>query len=65
MVQQGARMTVCTQAAVHLYVEANPSPLLKGSLVLRAVLKHWLYILETLTYNLLCFGKVGMLNLDA
>jgi len=57
-------MTVCTQAAVHLYRDARSSPLLKGSSVLRSVLKDLLYILETLTYSLLCFGKVGMLNLD-
>lgn len=64
MVQQGAWVTVRTQAAVHLYVDANSAPLVKGSLVLGSVWKDLLYILETLTYKLLCFGRVDTLNLD-
>lgn len=61
--QQGARMSVCAQVAVPLYEDVNSS-LLKGSSVLRTVLKDLLYILEHLAYNFLCFGKVDTLNLD-
>lgn len=55
---------VCTQAAARLCRDASSAHLLEGILVLMSALKDLLCILETLAYKFLCFGQVGMLNLD-